>query len=252
VQQISYFKEELTRISIRVVMIILQEILPIIICIILWKALDKKSLQELGMTNLKKDWKWLVEGLIIGSVLLTVVAIILLLTNSAVIKGSIFEPNFSISIIGGFIIYIFVGFSEEILCRGYCLSVLKQCKKRWVPYVGSAIIFALLHSLNSGICFTAYINLFLFGLFLAYVVYKTKNLWFGIGVHITWNFFEGSVFGFLVSGGNISESIYYLQSRNYEIINGGTFGPEGGLAVTFVLVLSIFLTYKFCHKVERI
>ena len=48
-----------------------------------------------------------------------------------------------------------------------------------------------------------------------------------------------------MSGGNISESIYYLQSIQHEIINGGAFGPEGGLAVTFVLILLILWVHKF-------
>lgn len=251
-QQINSLKEGVNGIIIRIAVIIFQEIIPILVCVVLWKALDKKSLKDFGMTSLKKDWKSFIVGLIIGAISLTMVAIILLLTKYSVVNGSLLKPNFSPSIISSFIIYIFVGFSEEILCRGYFLSVLKQCKNKYVPYIGSSILFALMHSLNSGISIPAYINLFLFGLFLAYIVYKTGNLWVGIGIHITWNFFEGSVFGFLVSGGNISESVYYLQNSGNQIINGGTFGPEGGLVVTFVLILSIFLTYKFCPKSNRI
>lgn len=245
IQKINKIEAGLSIVPIQTAAIVLQEIVPIIVCVLLWKTLDKKSLDELGITKFKNDWKKFVEGLIIGAAALTTVSIILVLTGSSIINGELLKPNFSSSIIVSLIIYISVGFSEEILCRGYFLSVLKQCKRKWIPYVGSSVIFALLHSLNAGISLIAYINLFLFGLFLAYVVYKTKNLWLGIGVHITWNFFEGSVFGFLVSGGgSLNQSIYYLESSKYEIINGGAFGPEGGLAVTFVLVVLILLAYK--------
>lgn len=224
---------------------VLQEIIPIIICVVLWKVLDKKGLDELGLTKFTRDWKKFVAGLAIGAISLTTVAIILILTGSSVLNGNLSKPNLSLSLIFSLIIYISVGFSEEILCRGYFLSVLKQCKRKWIPYVGSSVIFSLLHSLNPGISLIAYINLFLFGLFLAYVVYKTKNLWIGIGIHITWNFFQGNVFGFLVSGNNeLSKSIYHLEKSKYEIINGGAFGPEGGLAVTIILLVLILLTYK--------
>lgn len=223
----------------------IQDLIIIFICIVLWKLLDKKSMSQLGLTSLKYNKVNLVEGLISGAVSLTLAAVILLLTNSAELEGSISNPKFSFGIIVQFFLFILVGFSEEIFCRGYCLNVLKQCKGKWVPYAGSAIIFSLMHSLNSGINILGYINIFLVGIFLSYAVYKSGSLWLGIGYHITWNFFEGNVFGFLVSGGEARTSIYTLKTLQYNLMNGGSFGPEGGLAVTVVLILLILWVYKF-------
>lgn len=223
----------------------IQNLILIFICIVLWKLVDKKSVSELGITSLKNNKYNVIIGLISGALSITGVAAILILTNSVELQGSFFSPNFSLEIIVQFILFVFVGFGEEIFCRGYCLNVLKQCKGKWVPYVGSAIIFSLMHSLNSGINILGYINLFLCGIFLSYAVYKSGNLWLGIGYHITWNFFQGNIFGFLVSGEEKSASVYTLKSLNYNLINGGAFGPEGGLAVTFVLIILILWVYKF-------
>ena len=225
--------------------IYIQEIITIIIPIILWKLLDKKNLTELGLPSIKNNHQNFIYGLLFGALSLTAAAIIILCTNSSILKGSLLKPNLSLPILTALILYILVGFSEEILCRGYFLSVLKQCKNKYVPYMGSAVIFALMHSLNPGISVLSYINLFLFGLFAAYAVYKTKSIWLGIGFHITWNFFQGNVWGFLVSGTTNKDSIYTIQVLNKNIINGGDFAPEGGLAVTLILILLIIMLYKF-------
>lgn len=222
-----------------------QQLIIILIVLTLWKLIDKKSLTELGLPNIKNHKKAFIYGLLGGAISLTSVSIILLCIDSVALTNSIVSPSFSLPIITSLIMYIFVGFNEEIVFRGYFLSVLKQCSNKYVPYVASAVLFSLAHSMNPGISILAYINLFLFGIFLSYVIYKTKNLWFGIGFHITWNFFEGNVWGFLVSGGNDSNSIYTLKVLNDNIINGGTFGPEGGLTVTVVLIVSMLIIYKF-------
>lgn len=229
----------------RSVSMYIQEISMIITPIFFWKVIDKKSLTELGFPSIKNNQKNFIFGLLIGALSLTAAAAIILCTKSGTLKNSLLNPEFSLPVLNAFILYIFVGFAEEISCRGYFLSVLKQCQNKYIPYIGSAVIFALMHSLNPGISFLSYINLFLFGLFLSYVVYTTNNIWFGIGLHITWNFFEGNVWGFLVSGGNNTGSIYTIKILNSNIINGGAFGPEGGLAVTFILVLLIIIIYKF-------
>ncbi len=65
-----------------------------------------------------------------------------------------------------------------------------------------------------------------------------------IGYHITWNYFQGDIFGFLVSG-NVTDSIYTIRTINSNIINGGSFGPEGGIVVTALLIVTILITYKF-------
>ncbi len=54
-----------------------------------------------------------------------------------------------------------------------------------------------------------------------------------------WNFAQGNIFGVSVSGMDIMASVFSFAPTNEgELINGGTFGLEGGLAVTIVLILA--------------
>lgn len=219
--------------------------------ILFWKLWDKGKVREIGLTNIKSSWKDLSAGLLIGAVSFSIVALILLATKSVEMVNSFGTPKFSTALITQLVIFIFVGINEELFCRGYCMTVLKQTKKAWAPIVVSAIIFSAMHSMNGGISLVAYINLFLFGIFMGYLFMKTKNIWMCIGYHITWNYFQGDVFGFLVSG-NTTDSIYSIKVLSSNIINGGAFGPEGGLVVTILLIISILVVYKFIPKRESV
>jgi membrane protease YdiL (CAAX protease family) len=146
-------------------------------------------------------------------------------------------------------LFILVGINEEMFARGYCYTVLKQTNVRWLPMVLSSVIFALMHSLNSGISPLSYLNLFLFGVLAVYMRIKSNNIWLSIGYHITWNYFEGNIFGFLVSG-QATSALYNLNTPVNNLINGGNFGPEGGLVVTLVLILQFIFMWRF-YKVSK-
>ncbi|MCE5221073.1 MAG: CPBP family intramembrane metalloprotease [Clostridium sp.] len=228
---------------------LIQCICLIFFVILFWKMWDRRKIKDIGFTNIKSSWKDLCIGLLIGALSFTIVAIILLSTKSVELVNSFSQPNFSKALILQLVIFIFVGINEELFSRGYCMTILKQTKKSWAPIVVSSIIFALMHSMNAGISLIAYINLFLFGISMGYLFIKTKNIWMCIGYHITWNYFQGDVFGFLVSG-NVTDSIYTIKTLSPNIINGGSFGPEGGLVVTILLVITILIIYKFLPSRE--
>ena len=232
-----------------VILQLLQCISLIFWVILFWKLWDKGKVREIGFTNIKSSWKDLCAGLLIGAISFSIVAFLLLGTKSVEMINGFGMPKFSGALITELIVFIFVGINEELFCRGYCMTVLKQTKKAWVPIIVSAIIFSAMHSMNGGISLLAYINLFLFGIFMGYLFMKTKNIWMCIGYHITWNYFQGDIFGFLVSG-NTTDSIYSIKVINPNLINGGSFGPEGGLIVTGLLVISILLVYKFIPNRE--
>jgi membrane protease YdiL (CAAX protease family) len=232
--------------------ILIQCMCMIFYVFLFWRIFERKSIRYIGFTNVKGNLNDLCFGVIIGAMSFTIVALVLLCTKSVKLQSGFSSMNILYALIMQLIIFIFVGISEELFSRGYCLNILKEGRKSWIiPVILSSIIFSLLHSMNQGISRLAYVNLFLFGTFMSIIYIKIKNLWMGIGYHTAWNYFQGPIFGFFVSGNN-TDSIYRIKLVNPNIINGGSFGPEGGLIVTILLVISIFITCKFLPAREKI
>ena len=228
----------------------LSNILFIISCIIIWKIFEKKKINKMGITSIKNGYKELGIGLILGAITMSIVAISIIAIGNVKLVNSISKPQISISLLYGLISFIFVGFGEEILSRGYIMSVLKQTRNIWLILIGPALIFAALHLGNEGIDVLSFINLFLVGVLFAYMFMKSKNIWMPIGYHITWNYFQGYIWGFGVSGVSVN-GLYKIENVTNNIINGGAFGPEGGIIVTIVTCLMFIFVYWF-YRDEKI
>lgn len=228
----------------------ISNILFIISCIIIWKLFEKKKINKMGITSIKNGYKELCVGLILGAITMSIVAIIIIAIGNVKLINPISKPQISISLLYGLIGFIFVGFGEEILSRGYIMSVLKQTRNKWLILIGPALIFAALHLGNDGIDVLSFVNLFLVGVLFAYMFMKSKNIWMPIGYHITWNYFQGYIWGFGVSGISVN-GLYKVENITNNIINGGAFGPEGGIIVTIVICLTFGFVYCF-YKEEKI
>ena len=129
------------------------------------------------------------------------------------------------------------------------MSVLNQTGNKWVVIIVSSVIFSLMHSGNPSMGWLSYLNLFLVGLLFAYMFVKSKNLWLSIGYHITWNYFEGPVLGFQVSGLDQS-SMYTVKNVGSNMVTGGNFGPEAGIIVTLVVFLGFVYLWKFYRPAD--
>ena len=94
--------------------------------------------------------------------------------------------------------------------------------------------------------FIAFLNLILFGVFAALLLVKCENIWIVGAFHSIWNFVQGDLYGIQVSGMAVSNSIFTSEMvSGREIINGGSFGMEGGIAVTAVLLAGIsYIVYS--------
>jgi membrane protease YdiL (CAAX protease family) len=229
---------------------IIQCLCVIFFVVVYWKVFDKKSIKEIGLTSLRNSYKDLLLGLLLGCISLVIVFLILFFTKNVKLINPINNPNLNFSLLSGLILFILVGINEEMFARGYCYTVLKQTNVSWLPMVLSSVIFALMHSLNSGISPLSYLNLFLFGVLAVYMRIKSNNIWLSIGYHITWNYFEGNIFGFLVSG-QATSALYNLNTPVNNLINGGNFGPEGGIVVTLVLISQFIFMWKFYKVSEK-
>jgi membrane protease YdiL (CAAX protease family) len=144
--------------------------------------------------------------------------------------------------------FIIVGVVEESVMRGYILSnLMEHMKNKYVALWISAVIFAVFHGLNPNITVLGFTNLILAGFVLGITYIHTKNLWFPIFLHISWNFFQGPVFGFEVSGINTKAIINHNVTGN-DLITGGRFGLEGSILITILLIITTFFIDLYYRK----
>jgi len=216
---------------------------PIVLAIWAWVVfVERRPLWTLGLERAGAVTKY-VRGALIGFVMFAVSigALAIFGTVSSVTGNS---PLQGLNALGG-VLLVYLGWTiqgpaEELLCRGWLLQTQGARYRPWVGIVISSLVFALLHSLNTGFNVFAAANLVLFAIFAALYVLYEGNLWGIFGWHAAWNWTEGNVFGTQVSGNSVSGGVLLnLRTSGPSWMTGGTFGPEGGFVVTFVLFISI-------------
>ncbi|MCX7709761.1 MAG: CPBP family intramembrane metalloprotease [Clostridia bacterium] len=211
------------------------------------KVVDKKKAKDIGLASYKEYHKDFLTGLVMGTVSLTVIFFALLAYGAYSLENSLSQPNITGDIITSLVLYIFVGFAEEIFGRGYCMTVLWQTGNKWIVVIVSSILFSLLHGGNPNVGIVALINTFLVGVLFAYMFLKTKSIWLPIGFHIAWNFFQGPVYGFAVSGGE-GTSVYKVKLIKDNLVTGGAYGPEAGLIGTALILLGFIFIWMYYPK----
>lgn len=132
------------------------------------------------------------------------------------------------------------GAAEETLTRGWLMGVVGARYRPWLGVLVASLVFTLLHGLNPNIAPLPLLNLFLFAVFAALYALWDGSLWGIAAWHAAWNWAQGNLFGLQVSGNTDGGPILWnLQEAGPDLITGGAFGPEGGLAVTGMLVIGI-------------
>ena len=216
------------------------EFLSVMLCVwIFVRFIDRKPLESIGLT-LKGYENDLRLGLMLGAGMIALGFLILFILGFLSIDGFSFSI---ISIILYLALFIVVSFHEEIMMRGYVLNNLMQSMNRYAALSISSVIFMSIHLLNPNISFLSVINLFLAGIVLGIYYIHKQNLWLPIGMHLTWNFFQGPIFGFEVSGIE-TKSIIGQSIKGNEIITGGAFGFEGSIIATILIVTMILYLDK--------
>lgn len=209
--------------------------------------IDRKSLPSLGFS-----WKDYTNeaglGFFAALALLGIGTLILVITGFL----SFVTANFNA---GSFILEIFimliVAFVEELLFRGYLLNNLMQSMNKWWALSITAALFSLFHGSNPDVTLFAVFNIFFAGMLLGINYIFTKNLWFGIVFHFAWNFFQGPVLGYDVSGLKLT-SLLQQSVSGPEIWTGGPFGFEGSLLCPVLLIIAVFIfAYAFIKRYEE-
>ena len=206
------------------------------------KVIEKRSFSSIGFN--KNNWlKKYSLGFLIGLAMMSIIVLILFPFGYITVEKNPIQPV-GISAIASVLVillgWIIQGATEEIVTRGWLLNVLSTKYNIGVGLLISSTLFGLMHLTNPNVNYIAVINIILVGLFYGLYVIKTNDLWAVCGMHSAWNFAQGNLFGFEVSGIDVSVgSLIDLNLIGSDFVTGGIFGPEAGITATFILLASI-------------
>lgn len=218
------------------------------------RLLDRRPFIDYGFA-LNSDWLrgWLF-GLFAGGVVITGVFLLQWGLGWVQITGTFWSSGASaFALIGPILFFALAAFAEDLIYWGYLLTNLSEGLAsstfgRSLPVVLALVavssFFALGHALNPDATVLSTLNIAVAGVMLALGYVLTGQLAITLGVHFSWNLFQGYVFGFPVSGLDpTGATLVSIQQRGPDLWNGGPFGPEAGIfgLLAMLMVCAIVL-----------
>lgn len=218
------------------------------------KFLDRRPIDSLGLELKPQAFVDVLVGILITFFQMGLIYGVEIALGWTKFEGFAWQTEGSSAVAGGLgiwlVIFLIVGWQEELLSRGYHLQTLESGLNLFWAVLISSSVFGVLHLGNPNASWISTLGILLAGLFLALPYILTRQLWLSIGLHIGWNFFEGVVFGFPVSGLETYRLLRHSVSGP-DLWTGGAFGPEAGLLVIPAILLGSLLVFAYTKSALR-
>lgn len=148
------------------------------------------------------------------------------------------------------LLFIMVAVFEEFLFRSFSLIVLAERYPLPFAILVTSLLFGLAHLANPGFTWLAMVNITLAGVLLAVIILVKRNIFWAVGLHFGWNFTQGVLLGYQVSGTD-SPGILSAKPMGSVYLSGGDFGIESSAYCAVVLIGT--LTYLLLtNKIQAV
>lgn len=217
-----------------------------ILALFLWvRWAEGRPLATLGFVK-KESLVELAKGLAVGFLLFSLVALLMLLSEAGSFEWGQLTMGPFIYILILLPLWMIQGGAEELVTRAWLLPVAVKKTNLPIGLLTSSLLFALLHLGNPDIGILPILNIALFGLFASLYLLRTDNVWGIIGLHAAWNFSQGNIYGFSVSGRGVDAAVLnFIPKSEWSWLTGGVFGAEASIFSSFILLLAVlYLLFK--------
>lgn len=213
---------------------------------VMLRLVENKPFVSLGF-SLKGRGKDIVYGMLVALAIYVVGFGVCIGAGAVEIVDVSFHP---LQLLAAFVIFAFGALGEEVMMRGYILRRLLDTRmNRFIALFLSSFLFALAHIFNPNLAFIPMLNLLVAGFLLGAAYIYTHNLWFAFSLHTFWNWIQGSVLGYQVSGINFGTSVITQRLPENNLLNGGSFGFEGSVTCTVLTaVATLGIIWYYEHK----
>lgn len=215
------------------------------VLVLRWRNLP---LSLLGM-SLRGRGKDLLAGLGVAVLLYAVGFGTSLLMGTVEIASVQWVPR---DLLGTLLFFLLVAVTEEVMLRGFVLGrMLSAGMNRFVALFLSSVLFSAMHLFNPNFALLPFVNILLAGCLLGASFLYTRNLCFPVVLHWFWNWLQGPVLGYEVSGMNSGETLLTLRLTGSDLLTGGSFGFEGSLLCTVLLVVGTLAIVAYYERRGR-
>lgn len=224
-------------------------LLAVLTAAVISLRLERRPFTDLGL-SLKGHVKGVWYGLLMAILIYSLGFGISFVLGEIEVTGFRFRP---LDLLGSWVFFLLVALFEEIMTRGYILGrLLHTNMNKFLALFISSALFAFMHIFNPGIAFLPMLNLLLAGMLLGASYLYTRNLCFPISLHLFWNWIQGPVLGYQVSGSNFTAGMLTLRVPEENVLNGGAFGFEGSLICTVLMIVFTVMIVWWGEKREAI
>lgn len=224
----------------------------ILLLFIFWvKVIEKNSLSSLGFV--KKNWlKYLGWGILLSLLQMGVIALVYQVGGIGTFELNELSLEPILFILGLFPFWLLQGGTEEVATRGWLLTRIAARTNLPLAIAISSSLFGILHLGNAGVTFLSVLNIILDGVLAGLLFIYTDSIWLVVAQHGTWNYVQGNLLGFQVSGTGADASIFsFTMGDGPDWLTGGTFGAEGSIITTLVLLVSLVIVYRLGERKEK-
>lgn len=143
-------------------------------------------------------------------------------------------------------------FGEELLFRGVLLNGLVHISKsRVLAVIVTSVLFGIAHAGNPNATTLSIVSNGLGGLMYSIAFLLADSIWLPFAIHFAWNFFQGPIFGFPVSGVQFGGLVTQQIQSDQLWLFGGQYGPEGGIIGIAFRLAVILMTVLYCRAVAK-
>ena len=224
----------------------------ILFLFIFWvKVIEKNSLSTLGFV--KKNWlKYLGLGILLSLLQMGVIALVYQVGGIGTFELNELSLEPILFILGLFPFWLLQGGTEEVATRGWLLTRIAARTNLPLAIAISSSLFGILHLGNAGVTFLSVLNIILDGVLAGLLFIYTDSIWLVVAQHGTWNYVQGNLLGFQVSGTGADASIFSFTMGDGPVwLTGGAFGAEGSIITTLVLLVSLVIVYRLGERKEK-
>lgn len=225
------------------------------------KYLDRKSMSSLGLTFDKHAVLDIISGIVNSALVMAGIYFTMLWANLVEFNGftwwtddAIAGAGFQVATLPVVLAVAYklgiVAWWEELVFRAYFFqNMIEGMGLKW-SIILSSLIFGFGHALNPDATLLSSVLIAIITPQLIYAYLKTGQLWLPIGLHLGWNFFQASIFGYAASGQD-SPSLIAQSPIGPEWLSGGEFGAEGSILVIPFTILSYFLIHYWVRATRQ-